>query len=159
MFQETEYSMLLPRNVVFKKNIDVPLRLLLYFVSENTQCKISWNSCQDLGFSRKFPLPLETLDKILNYLGPLKNLEILEVKKTACSKSVIIYAFHQTPTRSVRMERILFIIKFPAETWKNIEDEIREIFQTFFGAKWLNQIDNVVTIQNKVWYQMTYRLF
>ena len=36
------------------------------------------------------------------------------------------------------MERILFIIKFPAETWKNIEDEIRE---------------------NKVWYQLTYRLF
>ena len=43
-----------------------------------TQCKISWNSCQDLGFSRKFPLPLETLDKILNYLGPLKYLEILD---------------------------------------------------------------------------------
>ena len=27
------------------------------------------------------------------------------------------------------MERILFIIKFPAETWKNIEDEMRETFQ------------------------------
>ena len=25
----------------------------------------------------KFPLPLATLDKILNYLGPFKNLEIL----------------------------------------------------------------------------------
>ena len=48
------------------------------------------------------------------------------------------------------MERILFIIKFPAETWKNIEDEIRETFQKYFGAKFLNQIDNVVIIQNKV---------
>ena len=57
------------------------------------------------------------------------------------------------------MERILFIIKVPAETWKNIEDEIREIFQKYFGAKFLNQIDNVVIIQNKVWYQLTYRLF
>ena len=28
------------------------------------------------------------------------------------------------------MERILFIIKFPAETWKNIEDEIRETFKS-----------------------------
>ena len=57
------------------------------------------------------------------------------------------------------MERILFIIKFPAETWKNTEDEIRETLQKFFGAKLLNQIDNVVILQNKVWYQMTYRLF
>ena len=32
------------------------------------------------------------------------------------------------------MERILFIIKFPEEPWKNIEDEIRETFQKYFGA-------------------------
>ena len=57
------------------------------------------------------------------------------------------------------MERILFIIKLPAEIWKNIKDEIREIFQKYFGAKLLNQIDNVVILQNKVWYQLTYRLF
>ena len=57
------------------------------------------------------------------------------------------------------MERILFIIKFSAETWKNIEDEIRETFQKYFGAKFLNQIDNVVIIQNKVWSQLTFRLF
>ena len=47
------------------------------------------------------------------------------------------------------MERFLFEIKFPAETWKNIEDEIRETFQMYFGAELLNQIDNVVIIQNK----------
>ena len=48
------------------------------------------------------------------------------------------------------MERILFIIKFPAETWKTIEDEIRETFQKYFGAKLLSRIDNVAIIQNKV---------
>ena len=57
------------------------------------------------------------------------------------------------------MERILFRIKFPAEIWKIIKYEIKEIFQKYFGAKLLNQIDNVVIIQNKVWYQLTYRLF
>ena len=57
------------------------------------------------------------------------------------------------------MERILFIIKFPAEIWKNIKDEIRETFQKNFAAKLLNKIDNVVIIRNKVWYQLTYRLF
>ena len=57
------------------------------------------------------------------------------------------------------MERILFIIKFPAETWKTIEDEITETFQKYFGAKLLSRIDNVAIIQNKVWYQLTYRLF
>ena len=57
------------------------------------------------------------------------------------------------------MERILFIIKFSAETWKNIEDETRETFRKYFGAKFLNQIDNIVIIQNQVWYQLTYRLF
>ena len=71
---------------------------------------------------------------------------------------VIIYAFHQTPTRSVRMEQIWLIINFPAEIWKNIKYEIRETFQKYFGAKLLNQIDNVVIIQNKVWYQSAYRL-
>ena len=40
-----------------------------------TKCEISGNSCQDLGFSWEFPLPLETLDKILKYLGPWENLE------------------------------------------------------------------------------------
>ena len=30
------------------------------------------------------------------------------------------------------MELILFIIKFPAEIWKSIKDEIRETFQKFF---------------------------
>ena len=29
------------------------------------------------------------------------------------------------------MERILFIIKFPAETWKNVENEIGETFQKY----------------------------
>ena len=41
---------------------------------------------------------------------------------------------------------------------ENIKDEIRETFQKYFGAKLLNQIDNVVIMQNKVWYQLTYRL-
>ena len=50
------------------------------------------------------------------------------------------------------MEQILLIINFPAEIWKNIKCEIRETFQKYFGAKLLNQIDNVVIIQNKVWY-------
>ena len=68
---------------------------------------------------------------------------------TAFSKSVLIYAFHQTPTRSVRAERILFIMKFPAEIWKNIKYEIRKTSQKHFGAKLLNQIDNVVIIQTK----------
>ena len=57
------------------------------------------------------------------------------------------------------MEQILLIIKFAAEIWKHIKNEIREIFQKYFGAKLLNQIDNVVIIRNKVWYQLTYRLF
>ena len=57
------------------------------------------------------------------------------------------------------MERILFIIKFPAEIWKNIKDEIRETFQKYFGAKLLNQIDNVVITQNKVFYQLTIVFF
>ena len=73
--------------------------------------------------------------------------------------SVIVYALRQTPTRSVRMEQILFVIKFPAEIWKNIKYEIRETFQKYFRAKLLNQIDNVVIIENKVWNQLTYRLF
>ena len=41
--------------------------------------------------------------------------------KAVFCKSVIIYAFHQTPTRSVRMERILFNKKTPAEIWRNME--------------------------------------
>ena len=41
---------------------------------------------------------------------------------------------------------------------KNIKYEIRETFQKQFGAKLLNQIDNVVIIQSTVWYQWTYRL-
>ena len=49
--------------------------------------------------------------------------------------SVIIYAIRQTPTWSVRMEQIFFIIEFPAEIWKNIKYEIRETFQKYFGAK------------------------
>ena len=57
------------------------------------------------------------------------------------------------------MERVLFIVKFPAEIWKNINYEIRETSQKYFGAKLLNQIDNVVIIQNKLWYQLTYRIF
>ena len=57
------------------------------------------------------------------------------------------------------MERILFIMKFPAEIWKNIKVEIKELFRKYFGAKLLNQIDNVVIIQDKVWYQLIYRLF
>ena len=61
--------------------------------------------------------------------------------------------------RSVRMERLLFIKKLPAELWRKIKDEIRKTFQKFFGAKLLNQIDNVVIIQNKVWYQLRNRLF
>ena len=72
--------------------------------------------------------------------------------------SVIIYAFHQTPTRSVRMAQVLLIINFPAQIWKNIKYENRETFQKYFGAKLLNQIDNVVKKKNKVWYQLTYRL-
>ena len=42
---------------------------------------------------------------------------------------------------------------------ENIKYEIRETFQKYFGAKLLNQIDNVVIMQNKVWSQLTYRLF
>ena len=57
------------------------------------------------------------------------------------------------------MERILFIMKYPAEVWKFIKDEIKETFQKYFGAKLVSQINNVVIIQNKVWYQLTYRLF
>ena len=37
--------------------------------------------------------------------------------------------------------------------------EIKEVSQKYFGAKLLNQIDNVVIIQNKVWYQLTFCLF
>ena len=48
------------------------------------------------------------------------------------------------------MERILFIMKFPAEIWENIKYEIRETSQKYFRAKLLNHIDNVVKIQNKV---------
>ena len=53
------------------------------------------------------------------------------------------------------MKRILFKIKFPAEILeigKNVKNEIRETFQKYFGVKLLNQIDNVVILQNKVWY-------
>ena len=57
------------------------------------------------------------------------------------------------------MKLFLLIIKFPALKWKNIKDEIRETFQKYFGAKLLNPVDNVLMIQNKVWYQLTYRLF
>ena len=42
---------------------------------------------------------------------------------------------------------------------EKFKDEIRETFQKYFGAKLFNQIDNVVIIQNNVWYQLTYRLF
>ena len=47
------------------------------------------------------------------------------------------------------MEQNLFIIKFPAEIWKNIKYEIRETFQKYFVAKLLNQIDIVVIIKTK----------
>ena len=48
-------------------------------------------------------------------------------------------------------------IKLSSGKMENIKFEVRESFQTFFGAKLLNQIDNAVIIQNKVWYQLTYR--
>ena len=50
------------------------------------------------------------------------------------------------------MERVLFIIKFPAVIWKIVKDESRETFQKYFGAILLNRIGNVVIIQNKVGY-------
>ena len=43
-----------------------------------TQCKNSWNSCQDLAYSYIFPFTLETLDKILFILASHKPLEILD---------------------------------------------------------------------------------
>ena len=43
-----------------------------------TQCKISWNSCQDLAYSYIFPFTLETLDKILLILASHKPLEFLD---------------------------------------------------------------------------------
>ena len=55
------------------------------------------------------------------------------------------------------MEQIWLIVNFPAQIWKNIKNEIREIFQTYFGAKLLNHFDNVVIIQNKFWYLLGYR--
>ena len=44
----------------------------------DTQCKNSWNSCQDLAYSYIFPFTLETLDKILFILASHKPLEILD---------------------------------------------------------------------------------
>ena len=43
-----------------------------------SQCKNSWNSCQDLGYSYIFLFTLETLDKILFILASQKPLEILD---------------------------------------------------------------------------------
>ena len=37
------------------------------------------------------------------------------------------------------MERVLFIINFPAEIWKNIKYEFKETFQKF-GANLLNSL-------------------
>ena len=57
------------------------------------------------------------------------------------------------------MERILFIKKFPAEIWKNIKDEMREIFKKELAAIFLNQIHKVINIENKVRCEWTGRLF
>ena len=43
----------------------------------DTQCKNSWNSCQDLAYSYIFPFTLETLDKILFILASHKPLGFL----------------------------------------------------------------------------------
>ena len=43
-----------------------------------TQCKTSWNSCQDLAYSYIFPFNLETLDKILFIFASHKPLEFLD---------------------------------------------------------------------------------
>ena len=43
-----------------------------------TQCKNSWNSCQDLAYSYIFPFTLETLDNILFILASHTPLEFLD---------------------------------------------------------------------------------
>ena len=43
-----------------------------------TQCKNSWNSCQDLAYSYIFPFTLETLDKISFFLASHKPLGFLD---------------------------------------------------------------------------------
>ena len=47
-----------------------------------------------------------------------RKLDVLLTIK-AFSKSVIIYAFQQKQIKTVRMKRILFTRKFPAEIWEN----------------------------------------
>ena len=58
------------------------ISLNLYFTHEfkgvETQCKNSWNYCQDLAYSYIFPFTLETLDKILFILASHKPLEFLD---------------------------------------------------------------------------------
>ena len=48
------------------------------------------------------------------------------------------------------MERILFTMKFPAEIWKKYQIRNQGNLPKYFGAKLLNQIDNVVITQIKV---------
>ena len=43
-----------------------------------TQCKNSWNSCQDLAYSYIFPFTLATLDKTLFILASHKLLEFFD---------------------------------------------------------------------------------
>ena len=50
----------------------------VFWFSVCTQCKNSWNSCQDLAYSYIFPFTLETLDKILFILASHKPLEFLD---------------------------------------------------------------------------------
>ena len=54
-----------------------------------TQCKNSWNSCQDLAYSYIFPFTLESLDKILFILASHEPLEILDILDSILGNSLI----------------------------------------------------------------------
>ena len=88
-------------------------------------------------------------------LNTLSNFIIVSV----LGKKITQYAFHQTPTSCVRMERILFIKEFLAEKCKTIKYEIRDASQKYSEANMLNQIHNVIIILNNIWYELTYRLY
>ena len=75
-----------------------------------TQCKISWNSCQDLAYSYIFPFTLETLDKILFILASHKPLEFLDKN---LGKSLIKSVKRMNET-SILFPSILLLFALPA---------------------------------------------
>ena len=87
-------------------------KFLKVFKAVFTQCKNSWDSCQDLAYSYIILFTLETLDKILFILASHKPLEFLDsILGKSLIKSVKRIVVKQT---SILFTSILLLFALPA---------------------------------------------